>query len=216
MRPRSVGLSLLLLVIGAAIVWRIQVPARRHHVHAAPVAGLETSPVCPWREPLRDLRSLFPPATNYVLTPLIVSRLTVEIEKKLGRHMTADENPLRVHRVEHGGKTLGSVLVTRVKGEHGSIEIVIGVETNGRVRGVLIQSQREPDLVASALTNLVRGFVDKTVAASFQLGDDLPDVPAEARVSAQAVATGVRDQLVVLSFAELPEDVRQTGRAIPP
>jgi hypothetical protein len=43
------------------------------------------------------------------------------------------------------------------------------------------------------------------------LGEDLPSVKAEARASAQAIADGVRSQLIVLSFAELPMEVRELG-----
>ena len=159
---------------------------------------------------------LFPPATNYLLESRIVSSMIVPIQKQLGRLMHPDENPLRVHRVQHDGQTLGAILVTRVKAEHGGIEIVTGVETNGTVRGVIIQSQREPTAVAGAITNAswLAGFSGKTAKSPLRLGADLPDVPAEARVSAQAIADGVRDQLIVLSFAEMPVEARER-RQIP-
>ena len=175
--------------------------------------GPDVSPVCPWREPQRDLSVLFPPATNYVMEARILSRMTVAIERRLGRHMATDENPLRLYRVHHEDQWPGSVLVMRVKAEHGAIEIVTGMETNGAVRGVLIQSQREPEAVASVITGskFLSAFAGKTAASPLRLGEDLPEVPPEARVSAQAVANGVRSQLVVLSFAELPLEVREFG-----
>ena len=93
---------------------------------------------------------------------------------------------------------------------NGGIEIVTGVETNGAVRGVLIQSQREPEAVARVITNttFLASFHGKTAAAPLRLGEDLPDVPAEARASAQAIADGVRSQLIVLSFAEQSLEAR--------
>jgi hypothetical protein len=213
MRPRSIILALL-LAVGVLLVirWRGTSESDRPHLHQTP-AGPDISPVCPWREPQRDLLALFPPATNYVTETRIVSRVTVEIERRLGRHMNSDEKPPRVHRVLDGERQLGSVLVTRVKGEHGGIEIITGVETNGAVRGVLIQSQREPETVAEIITGtqFLSAFVGKTAASPLRLGEDLPAVRAEARASAQAIADGVRGQLIVLSFAELPMEIRELG-----
>lgn len=183
-----------------------------------PSPVLEGAPVCPWREPLNDLAKIFPPATNYVTETRILSGLTAELRRRLGRQMTTDENPLRIHRVRHGDQTPGCVLVSRIKAEHGSIEIVTGITANGEVRGVLIQSQREPEAVARIITssNFLAAFAGKNAAAALRLGEDLPAIPAEARVSAQAVADGVRSQLIVLSFAELPVEVRELGVPIKP
>lgn len=212
MRRSSLVLALVLALAALAVLrWRgSSGKEQAPHSHAS---GPEVSPVCPWREPRRNLLALFPPATNYVTESRILSRMTVEVEQRLGRHLTADENPLRLHRVRHENQWPGSVLVTRVKGGHGGIEIVTGVETNGAVRGVLIQSQREPDAVARVITgsNFLAAFAGKDCTSPLRLGEDLPDVSAEARASAQAVADGVRSLLVVLSFAELPLEVREFG-----
>jgi hypothetical protein len=90
-----------------------------------------------------------------------------------------------------------------VKGEHGAIEIVTGIE-DGAVRGVLIQSQREPEFVAQAITNSswLAAFNGKSACSELRVGTDLPDVPNEARPSAQAIADLVRSQLILFSFAE--------------
>ena len=179
----------------------------------AVAAGPDVSPVCPWRDPPHDLLALFPPLTNYVVDARIVSRATAAIVKQLGRQMTPDENPLRIHRVQQDGKSVGSVLVTRVRGEHGGIEIVIGIDPTGAVKGLLIQSQREPDAVATAITGagFLGAFAGKRVSSPLRLGEDLPELPAPARASGQAIAEGVHSQLVVLSFAETSPDVLRSG-----
>lgn len=213
MRRNSVVLAFLLAVaVWVFARWHGNSGDERPHLHQTPV-GPDISPVCPWREPQRDLAILFPPATNYFTESRIVTRLTLEIEKQLGRHMNSDEKPPRLHRVRHQNQTMGSVLVARIKGEHGGIEIVTGVETNGTVRGMLIQSQREPEAVAEVITGsqFLSAFVGKTAASPLRIGKDLPAVPPAARASAQAIAEGVRCQLVVLSFAELPLEVRELG-----
>lgn len=176
-------------------------------VNSAP----DVSPVCPWRDPQHDLPLLFPPATNYVLETRILSDLTTPIRTRLGRQMRPDENPLRIFRVSDSGAT-GSVLVTRVKGGHGAIEIVIGVTPGGTVQRVLIQSQREPEDVAGIITNaaFLNSLAGKNSTSSFTRAEALPALPEAARVSAQAIAAGVRDQLIVLSFAE-QQHVTATG-----
>jgi len=183
------------------------------HQHPKHSSAVDPSPVCPWREPQRDLLVLFPPATNYFMEKRIISGVTVEIKKRLGRHMSPDENPLRIYRARHDGQTLGSALVTRVKAEHGGIEIVTGIERDGAVHGVLIQSQREPADIAHVITNanFLASFVGKTAASPLRLGEDLPAVPASARFSAQAIADGVRSELIVFSFAEMPLEAREFG-----
>lgn len=169
------------------------------------IAPNEITPICPWRNPSRDLAILFPFATEPVTETRILSGALVSIQKQLGRPMRADENPLRIYRVAHGAN-LGSVLVHRVKGEHGAIEVVTGIKHDA-VRGVLIQSQREPEVVARAITNSgwLAAFNGKRASSEFRVGNDLPDVPNEARPSAQAIADAVRSQLILFSFAENAE-----------
>jgi hypothetical protein len=202
-RAALVCVSLLALTL--ALVWRGRSLDPDPEHTTKDTARAEPSPVCPWRQPERDLFALFPAATTCVLETRVVTSLTAEIQKQLGRLMHPDENPLRIHRVTHHGQTAGSVLVTRVKGEHGGIEIVMGVETNGSIRRVLVQSQREPAEVATAITNAawLGSFTGKNARSPLRVGADLPPVPEAARLSAEAIATGVRDQLTVLSFAEL-------------
>ena len=162
----------------------------------------ENSPICPWREPERDLKTLFPQATQYTIETRILSAFMTPIHQRLKRSMTVDENPLRIYRAVDGTQVKGAILVKRVKGEHGGIELVIGIDTDGRLRGVLIQSQREPQAVSQAVTEWLPSFAGRTAESPLQPGEDLPTVAAEARATANSIAEGVRSGLIVLSFAE--------------
>src|SRR5207253_10179868 len=104
-------------------------------------------------------------------------------------------------------EALGAVLVRRVKGEHGGIEIVTATDLRGAVRGDAIQSQREPDSIARQITGRTSlgAFVGKNASCNLRLAEDLPDVAPLARASAQAIADGVRSQLVMLSAVGEPE-----------
>src|SRR5688572_13578715 len=98
-RTSFVLVSLLALTLALALImWRGQSFDKDPEHKPRDTAAVEPSPVCPWRQPERDLLTLFPPATNYVLEARIVSGLTAPIQKRLGRLMHPDENPLRIHR----------------------------------------------------------------------------------------------------------------------
>ena len=189
----------LFIVAGGLWILRLKpIPRLPEATGTSPIG--ESSPVCPWREPGRDLAALFPGASHYQLETRILSGQMVDIQKRIHRPMSVDENPLRIYRVYKATEALGSILVKRVKGEHGSVELVMGLDTEGSVRGVVMQSQREP--AAIALTNWLGHFVGKTAEAALEPGTDLPMIRAEGQATAEAVAEGVRSALVVLSFAE--------------
>ena len=200
---RSAPFLATLLVAAAAVwIWR-SIPARsvvQPYVER-PAAG-ENVPICPWREPERDLVALFPQATGYTIETRILSALMTPIQKRIGRPMTIDENPLRIHRVNNGTQTSGAILVKRVKGDYGGVELVIGITPQRQVAGVRIQSQREPDAIVQAVTGWLPTFSGKTADSALQPGQDLPDVASEARATAQAIAEGIRSALIVFSFAE--------------
>src|SRR5206468_125458 len=111
---------------------------------------------------------------------------------------------LRPYRVVNGAATLGTVLVRRVKGEFGAIELVLAVKPDGRVRGFRLQRQREPEAVAAVLTSprWLAAFQGKSADSPLRVGEELPAVPPQARTSAAAIAEGVRAALILLRAAE--------------
>jgi hypothetical protein len=149
------------------------------------------------------LKLLFPPATGFQVQTLILSGLRTELFKQLGRPATGDENALHLYRVYAGPTPQGVVLTRRVKGAYGAIELVLAVNTNGRVQGLRIQRQREPENIALAINDpaWLESFVGKTSGSSWQLGGDVPDVSEEARTSAEAVIQGTRSLLILLAAA---------------
>jgi hypothetical protein len=174
---------------------------------------VESAPLCPWREPQRDLRQFFPGATGIREETRILSHLRVALIHDLGRPLTAEEMLLRPFRILMGRQPVGTVLVRRVKGEFGAIELVLAVTPDGRVRGVRLQRQREPEAVAAALTSpgWLGAFRKKSADSPLRMGEDLPTVSGEATVSAKAVEEGVRSLLILLRAAELHG--REGGRA---
>ena len=164
-------LAMGIAAIAIAVVVAHQVGKTEHTPAARDVVAPENSPVCPWREPGRDLATLFPEATGYTVESHILSGVMVEAQRRLGRRLAPDENPLRVFRAHRAEQMLGSIIVHRVKGEHGGIEIVTALDPLGVVERVLVQSQREPAAVVAAITDSawLAQFQGKTARSDFRV-----------------------------------------------
>ncbi len=202
-RSATFGASALVLLL-AVVAWRIIESSNSTEVpFQARTNPIDAAPLCPWREPDTDLQRFFPDATRYEAETRILSGLRLELAGRLGRTPAAEENALHLYRVFREREPLGTILVRRVKGEHGAIEIVLAVAESGQIAGVRLQRLREPDAIAAGLEQpeWLAGFRGKTVKDFPAPGRDLPAVPAEARVSAQAVVEGVRSLLVLLDAA---------------
>ncbi|MBV9470279.1 MAG: hypothetical protein JOZ57_13665, partial [Abitibacteriaceae bacterium] len=123
-----------------------------------------------------------------------------DIKERLGRWLTPDENPLYLHRVYRNQQPLGTILVRRVKGEYGAIEVVLAVDEQGKVRGLKLQRLREPEPIAQTLRSphWLAAFEGQTADSHWRLGEAVPEVRAAAQPSAQAIVEGVRSSLILL------------------
>ena len=163
---------------------------------------IEGAPLCPWREPEKDRAVLFPGSTGTREETQILSSARLELSRRLGRTPTGDDNALHIYRVEKSGAPMGSVVVRRVRGEYGAIELVIGVRPDGAVQGVRIQRTREPEAIAAILRS--PGWLGRFRGLRSE-GDWRPltlKVSSEARASAAAVLDGVRTALILLETAD--------------
>jgi hypothetical protein len=159
--------------------------------------------MCPWREPESDMKAFFPNATGYSVETSILSGQRLELAARLGRTPTGDENALRTYCIHQGQCPLGVVLTRRVKGDLGAIEVVMAVNTNQQICGLRLQRLREPETCAAALQNpdWLRSFDGQRAGSSWRLGTEIPEVPAEAHTSAEAIVDGVRSSLILLAAA---------------
>src|SRR5215510_1771454 len=200
-----IGIALLLMV-GSVLfnLWPRAADVPRLHLG---VAKIDTAPPCPWREPESDLAAFFPGATGYQTENRILSAKRLELARRLGRMPTAEENLLRAYCVYRGEERLGYILTRRAKGQFGAIEIVLAVAENGQVQGMRLQRQREPEVTSAALQSpaWLSAFTHQTARSDWRLGQAIPDVPPEARISAQAVVENVRSLLILLdTVPDLP------------
>lgn len=160
--------------------------------------------ICPWRDPQADVKQFFSPGVEEQEESLILSRYRQEIGRRLGRVPTGDENLLRVYRIWQGKKLVGTVIPRRLRGESGAIEIVIAVDTAGKVIGAKFQRLREPDSVARTLRSdgFLGKFAGKNAQAEWKLGKDFAPVSSESQQSATAVLDGTRTALILLETGD--------------
>ncbi len=173
-------------------------------VERIPAPRIEAAPLCPWRQPGADLGAWFPDATGYRTETRILSGQRLALTDRLGRTPGAEENALRVYRVERGDAAEGVVLTKRVKGEWGAIEIVLAVNPDGRVRGLRLQRLREPEVVRDQLQrpDWLGAFVGRGLTSEWRLDGSAPPVVPEAQTSAAAVREGIQCLLVLYRTSE--------------
>lgn len=203
-RAHMLAAGLAVLAI-ASLLWRRTLTSGGNEIPFEPPSRLvEPAPLCPWRDSETDLRRVFPEANRHEMETRILSGLRVELSKQLGRLPAAEELALTLHRVYKDSQPLGAVLVRRVKGQHGAIEIVVAVTEQGRVRDVWFQRLREPSAIAVAVkdSEWLRTFQNRTHEEGWEI-NDLQSIRKEARISAQAIREGVRSSLVLLAASEV-------------
>ncbi len=201
-RPVIFGAAAFALLL-AVVAWRISDSSASEIPFEPNTKPPQAAPLCPWREPAGDLKRFFPSATRYEPETRILSGQRLELAARLGRRPTGDENALHIYRSFEEQSPLGAVLIRRVKGAYGAIELVLAVGTNGHVRGLRLQRLREPEPIAAALQNpdWLRSFEGQRSDSSCKLGRDIPDVVPEARASAEAIVDGVRSLLILLAVS---------------
>ena len=160
--------------------------------------------LCPWRDPKADLKQFFAANVQEQEEVIVLSRKRQEIGKRLGRVPTGDENLLRVYRIRQKTKLLGTVIPRRLRGESGVIEIVIAVDTHGKVIGAKLQRLREPNSIAKILrsSEVLGRFAGKTAQSAWHLGTDFAQVDPAAKISAAAILNGTRTALILLDAGE--------------
>ena len=196
---RWLGVPALLAVGAGAWQWAAHLPQDRVETLTLTHPLVTSAPaVCPWRDPQGDLRTFFPTADRYQTRLMVLSGLRLPILHRLGPGASLESNSLSVFSVFRGVAPQGAVLVRRAAGEYGVIEVVVGVNTVGRVQGVRLQRLREPDRIAQALTDpaWLQAFRGKTADSPWRLGGDVPDRPAPARASARTIVGAVRRLLI--------------------
>jgi hypothetical protein len=111
--------------------------------------------------------------------------------------------------VYNGETELGTIQTRRVKGAFGSIEVVLGMDQEYRVQGVLFQRLREPAPTARALRDpaWLKALVGRNADEGWEERPQIPN--SEIQTSVDAVTDGVRTMLRLSEIA----DERDTAAA---
>jgi hypothetical protein len=174
--------------------------------------GKSSAPaMCPWRAPARDIQNLFPaagPSATYRTDTLALSRIREKVLRRLGPGARLENNSLYVHRVLVGGAAMGSVIVRRVAGPHGAIEVVTGIDPAGKISGILIQRHRETAESGRLLTSdaWLASFRNKSAESSFEIDSRT----GEGTGASAAVTKAVRSVLIELREADTYYKVKPT------
>jgi hypothetical protein len=173
-------------------------------VFEPPSRIVEPAPLCPWRQPESDLPIFFPEATRFSRETKVLSGQRLQLQERLGRPATAEENALAVYRVFDNDTALGSVLTRRAKGENGAIEMVLAIDRDQTIRHLRLQRIREPDSIAQALQDprWLGTFAGMNERSTWPLTNSIPGLPQEAQASGYAVVEGVRSLLVLMALAD--------------
>jgi len=97
---------------------------------------------------------------------------------------------------DKNGRTIGYAFRVMPKGYGGTIDMIVGVDTKGRVLGIKILSMKEtPGLGSKAAEPKFLGqFIGKTSRSPLKAKKDV-DVITGATITSQAVSDGVKDAL---------------------
>jgi hypothetical protein len=204
------------LLIGIAALWMLSRPpssdlpvvdlsdSQRHAAHEG------ASGAVPWRSPARDLAVLFPGGAAGEAEIVSLSRARAAIVRRLGAGYRMETTGLVRYPVRVRGVLKGHVVVRRLAGPHGSIELVVGIDKGGAVAGVVVQREREPEECAAVLSPgpFLRSFRGKTAGTLQPPDSGTPQASAVCADAARVVAGGIRELLT-----ELEEALGSAGEA---
>ena len=158
--------------------------------------------VCVWRDPERTMQKIFPQAKDYkTITVKMNSAYAAAIEKNLGKPLDESEkkefNFYDIIGVVNGKpQKIGTVLALAGKGEYGVIEIVIGLDDQGKILGAYIQRSRERATKALEASEFLNQFVGKTKENTFEIGRDIKPAATNAEAASATVAFVIKKMLV--------------------
>lgn len=164
--------------------------------------------VCVWRDPERTMQKIFPQARDYrTVTVKMTPDRIANIEKSLGAKLDdSEKNEFNFYRITGitNGKpgTIGTIIALAGKGEYGAIEVVIGVDRDGKILGAYIQRSRERATSALESPKFLKQFVGKTKDSGFEVGKDITPVSPNAEQSSRVVAFVVRKMVIFYDVLE--------------
>ena len=158
--------------------------------------------VCVWRDPERTMQRIFPAARDYkTVTVKITADKASAIEKVLGAKLDESEKGEFnfyeiVGLVQGKPQKLGTLIALAGTGEYGVIEVVIGVDPNGRIVGSYIQRSRERVTHALESPDFLIQFKGKSKDDPFDVGSAVKPAAGDALEASRTIAFVIKKMLV--------------------
>jgi Na+-translocating ferredoxin:NAD+ oxidoreductase RnfG subunit len=146
--------------------------------------------------PGKRLSQTFPDAAKFTSRQVTLSAAQIAaIEEKLGERLEAEgRTPTFYAALDKAGAKIGFVLFADQVGEIGAIEMGVAVDSEGKVRHVVIFSSREDRRIGKE--EFLDQFHGKAVADPLKVGGDVTPVTGAEKASL-SVANGVRKVLLI-------------------
>ncbi|MDP3059082.1 MAG: FMN-binding protein [bacterium] len=142
-------------------------------------------------------------ATHGVTSVLIAERQEIELKSALSE-LLPEANTYQMTQVERlkyykgyeNGMFVGAVMVAAANGYGGAINLLVVVDTEGKVRKVRVTGHSETAGIGNKIEKLsfLNQFIGKSVKDQVIVGKDINAVSG-ATISSKAVAAGVRQAL---------------------
>jgi hypothetical protein len=147
-----------------------------------------------------QLKKLFPTADAFVARPLkLEGALVKTIEQRLGAKLEGHDLEAQAYVATQKGRSLGAAWMTDVHLKQGLVDVLVGVDLDGKLVGVLLNHSPIPALAQSSYLAQYKGL---SYSSAFKIGQDLKAHPKYADASSQ-LAAAVKKGVVVLSTALL-------------
>lgn len=152
--------------------------------------------------PTALLKKLFPKAEGFVVKDFKLADAGVRshVEKRLGAKLEAHDLTARGYVATVGGRSIGVAWNTDLHLGAKFADVLVGLDTQGQVVGVVLDHSPIPALAQPAYLAQYRG---KTASSAFKIGQDLKAAPGQAGPSTQLART-VRKVVIVITEAVIP------------
>jgi len=152
--------------------------------------------------PTELLKKIFPSAEGFVTRDLKLSGATLRqhVEKRLGKKLAPGDLAAKGYVATVRGRSIGVAWMTDLPLGSKFADVVVGVDLQGKIVGVVVDHSPIPALAQPAFLDQFRG---KGPEAPLSVGQDLKPAPGQ-KVTSQQLAQAVRKAVVVLNEAVVP------------
>jgi hypothetical protein len=169
---------------------------------------------CSLSDPDRDIKRLFPQATNYKTDFLSIKekggeKLAERIEKKLADNLEptyeAIDVPYAFYTVLKNEKTIGYVHGINQKGKYGGIQLILATDTNGIILDFYFQRLTSPESKKFRDKNFTGQFVGLSLANFYteDMTKKIKDPTEKSREDFLATIRGLKKNLILFDEFKL-------------